>query len=262
MAHDSAPRTLTDSHRERMLFRHYAETRDPQTRELIVKRHLGLAASVASRYSRGRLPYDDCMQLACVGLLKAIDRYDPDRGTAFSSFAVPTMVGELKRHVRDHTWMVRPPRELQDRVQRLDRVAAALGAELGRAPTAHDLARATDLSLEDVLETLEAARARDSTSLDQPAGPDQDATLATTIGDEDARYGLIEDRILADDLLCELTTAEQRVVRLRFHHDLTQSQIAMLLGCSQTQVSRILRAALDRLSNSVAAERSDALSAV
>jgi RNA polymerase sigma-B factor len=261
MAHDWTRHTLTDSHRERMLFRRYVETRDPRTRELIVKRHLGLAASVATRYSRGRLPYDDCIQLACLGLLKAIDRYDPDRGTAFSSFAVPTMVGELKRHVRDHTWTVRPPRELQDRVQGLDRVAATLGAELGRAPTARDLARATGLSLEDVLETLEAARARDSTSLDQPAGPDQDA-LATMIGDEESGYRAIENRSLADDLLSELTTAEQRVVRLRFHHDLTQSQIAALLGCSQTQVSRILHAALEQLANSVAAGRSGALSAV
>jgi len=262
MAHDWPARSLNDRYQERLLFRRYRSTGDGTTKELIVKRNLRLAASVASRYDRNSVSYDDRMQLASLALLKAIDRFDPDRGVAFSSFAVPTMVGELQRYFRDHTWTVRPPRDLQERVLRLERTIDTLSGELGRAPTGRELARATGVSIEEIVETLEAARARGSASLDHPAGPDQDGTLAASIGAEDAQYRMVENMVLAEDLLSELTPREQQIVRLRFEQDLTQSEIGELVGCSQMQVSRIMRAALDQLSASAAAERSELLAAM
>src|SRR3954465_3016347 len=144
MAHDWPTAALGDRHRERLLVRGYRETRDAATRELIVKRYLGLAASVASRYRRTSVSHDDRMQLACLALVKAIDRFDPDRGFAFSSFAVPAMVGELQRYFRDHTWAVRPPRDLQERVLRLERAMDRLSGACGRTPTASELARFTE----------------------------------------------------------------------------------------------------------------------
>src|SRR4051812_40834389 len=180
MAHNWPTASLGDRHRERLLFRRYRETRDPATRELIVKRYLGLAASVASRYRRTSVSHDDRMQLACLALVKSVDRFDPDRGVAFSSFVVPAMVGELQRHFRDHTWAVRPPRGLQERVLRMERATEALSRGSGRTPTAAELARYTGTSVEEVLETLEAARARRSTSLEQPLVADEDDTLGAT----------------------------------------------------------------------------------
>jgi len=262
MAHAWPTHSLSDRQQERLLFLRYRATGDAAIREQLVKRNLRLAASVAARYSRSSVSQDDRMQLASIALLKAIDRFDPDRGVAFSSFAVPTMVGELQRYFRDHTWTVRPPRDLQERVLRLERTADTLGGELGRAPTGHELARATDSDVEAILETMEAAHARGGVSLDQPAGPDRNDTLAATIGAEDGRFRQVENEVLADDLLSELTARERRILRLRFEHDLTQSEIGELVGCSQMHVSRIIRAALEQLSASAADERSELLAAV
>jgi RNA polymerase sigma-B factor len=262
MAHDWPSSSLSDRDQERLLFQRYRATGDPAARELLVKRYLRLAASVAARYSRSSVSHDDRLQLASLALLKAIDRFDPDRGVAFSSFAVPTMVGELQRYFRDHTWTVRPPRDLQERVLRLERAADALNGELGRAPTSRELARTTDTTVEAVLETLEASRARGGVSLDQPAGPDQTDTLAATIGAEDGQYRRVENEVLARDLLSELTDRERRILSLRFEHDMTQSEIGALVGCSQMHVSRIIRAALEQLSTSAAEERSGLLAAV
>jgi RNA polymerase sigma-B factor len=261
-ARDWPSRSRGDRDRERMLFRRYAATGDAAVKELLVKEHLGLARSVASRFERSSVPHDDRMQLACVGLLKAIDRYDPDRGAAFSSYAVPLMVGEIQHYVRDQTWAVRPPRELQERMHRLDRTAATLGAELGRSATSAELARATGFSVEEVLDTLEAARAHDCASLDEPVGADGDTALAATIGAEDVRYRQAENRVLADELLSRLTPREERILRLRFEHELTQTEIGRMVGRSQMQVSRILHAALEQLSASAAQERADVLTAV
>lgn len=240
-------RSLGERHQERLLFRRYRQTGEPAVRELIVERNLALAASVAARYSRTSVPHEDRMQLACLSLVKAIDRFDPDRGVAFSSFAVPAMVGELQRYFRDHGWTVRPPRDLQERVLRLERTAEALGGELGRSPTSEELARATGDGVEEVLETLEAARARRWASLDEPIGPDHDDTLAATIGNEDAQYQRVENAVLAADLLSELTPREQHMLRLRFQEDLTQSEIGARVGVSQMHVSRLIRQSIARL---------------
>jgi RNA polymerase sigma-B factor len=262
MAHDWPVRSLHDRHQERLLFRRYRMTGDAATRELIVKRYLGLAATIAARYNHTGVPHDDRTQLASLALVKAIDRFDPERGVAFSAFAVPTMIGELKRYFRDHTWTVRPPRDLQEAVLRLGRTTESLTAGLGRTPTTRELARTMGLTLEEVLETIEASQAFASASLDEPAGPDQHETLAAIIGAEDAQFGRVENRVLAEDLLSELTPREQHILRLRFEQDLTQSEIAVLVGRSQIQVSRIIRAALDQLSASAAAERSEILACI
>jgi RNA polymerase sigma-B factor len=250
-----------DREKERQLFRRYRATGDPAVRDLIVGRFLGLAGSVASRYNRSTVSHDDRMQVACLGLLKAIERFDPDRGVAFSSFAVPTMVGELQRYFRDHTWMVRPPRELQERALRLESMREMLSGELGRTPTGPELARAAGVSLEDVVESLEAARARGNVSLDELVRPDGE-TVAATLGAVDDEYERVENAVLAEDLLAELTPRERQILRLRFEYDLTQSEIGAAVGCSQMQVSRIIRAALEQLSASASMERSELLAEV
>jgi RNA polymerase sigma-B factor len=262
MSSDRPTAPLRDRYRERQLFRRYQATSDPAIKDEIVRSYLALAASVASRYTRTTVSYDDRMQLACLALVKAIDRFDPDRGVAFSSFAVPAMVGELQRYFRDHTWAVRPPRDLQERVLRLERAANRLSASCGRTPTASELAVFTETSLEEVLETLEAAGARGSASLEQPLGPGEDDTLGQMIGDEDDGFRRIENAVAADDLLAELTPLERRILRLRFERDMTQSEIGALVGCSQMKVSRVLRAALDHLSAVAAEERSELLASV
>lgn len=254
--------SLRHRHQERALFRRYQASRDAATRDVIVRRHLGLARSVAARYRQSSVPFDDLMQIASLGLVKAIDRFDPDRGVTFSSFAVPTMVGELQRYFRDSTWAVRPPRELQERVLRLDRVAGAMAATLGRAPTAAELAAELGCPVEDVLERMEAGRARGSTSLDQPTGPDGEETLASSLGAEDENFLRAENAVLAEDLLSELTPRQRQILHLRFEQDLTQSEIGAVVGCSQMQVSRTIRAALDQLSASAAGERLELLAGV
>src|SRR5215216_7871287 len=161
-------RTARDRRREALLFRRYGDSRDPSLRETLVKTYLPLARTIARRYQSPRVPLEDLVQVAAIGLMKAIDRYDPARGVAFSSYAVPTMVGEVQRHFRDQTWGVRPPRDLQERAQRLLAANRTLGAELGRPPSAGEIAARLRLSLEDVVEALQACDARDMTSLNRP----------------------------------------------------------------------------------------------
>jgi RNA polymerase sigma-B factor len=189
------------------------------------------------------------VQVAAIGLMKAVDRYDADRGVAFSSYAVPTMVGEVQRHFRDHTWGVRPPRDLQERAQRVMAINRALGAELGRPPTAGEIANRLQLSLEDVVEALQACDARDATSLDRPRAIGEESdTLADTIGGEDPGYERVEQAVTAQLLMTRLDAREREILRLRFHEDLTQSEIGERVGCSQMHVSRLVRSAIAKLS--------------
>ena len=239
---------------EALLFSRYGATRDPALREQLVMTYLPLARTIARRYQSPRVPTEDLVQVATVGLLKAVDRFDAGRGVAFSSYAVPTMVGEVQRHFRDHTWGVRPPRDLQERAQRVLGANRTLSAELGRPPSAGEIAERLSLSLEDVVEALQASDARDATSLDRPRviGEEGD-TLADTIGGEDSDYERVEDAITANLLMSELDTREREIIRLRFHEDLTQSEIGERIGCSQMHVSRLVRGAIAKLS--AAAER-------
>jgi RNA polymerase sigma-B factor len=237
-----------DRRRETLLFTRYGATRDPQLRERLVETYLPLARTIARRYESPRVPREDLVQVAAIGLMKAIDRYDPARGVAFSSYAVPTMVGEVQRHFRDHTWGVKPPRDLQERAQRVLTVNSAMSAELGRPPGAGEIAERLGISLEDVVEALQACDARDTTSLDRPraAGEESD-TLADTIGGEDGEYERVEQAITAELLMTHLSAREREVIRLRFHEDLTQSEIGERIGCSQMHVSRLVRGAIAKL---------------
>jgi RNA polymerase sigma-B factor len=241
-----------DSPVDARLLQDFARTRDPALREQLTVRYLPLARYAASRYARSNEPFDDLLQVASIGLLKAIDRFDPHRGATFSSYALPTMLGELRRHFRDRGWMVRPPRTLQEHVLLVERATAELIGRHGHAPTIDDLAAATGLSLEAVLDAREAGLAHTATSLATSVGGDESAVLGDLLGDEDPGYERAEERATVDALLRTLTHREREIVRLRMHEDLTQSEIGARVGLSQMHVSRILRQILEKLHAAVA----------
>ena len=234
--------------RDDALFARYSNRRDPADRELLVKRYMPLARRLARRYQRDEASFDDLFQVACLGLLKAIDRFDPERGLAFSSYAVPTIAGEIKRHFRDRTWSVRVPRDLQDLALKVERTASELSLNLRRQPTVAEIADAIGLSDEDVLEALEAGRAYEASSLQSPLGDDdRGETLGETIGTEDPGFTGAEQRATLEQLMGALTARQREVLRLRFAEDLTQSEIGERVGVSQMHVSRIIRTALAQL---------------
>jgi RNA polymerase sigma-B factor len=244
------PRSSGGRLTEALLFHRFKSSGDPRLREQLVMTYLPLARTIARRYQSPRVPSEDLVQVATIGLMKAIDRYDPGRGVAFSSYAVPTMVGEVQRHFRDHTWGVRPPRDLQERAQRVMTLNRTLSAELGRPPSAGEIAAKMGLSLEDVVEALQACDARDTTSLDRPRVVGEEAdTLADTIGGEDGEYDRVEQAITADLLMTRLDAREREIIRLRFHEDMTQSEIGERIGCSQMHVSRLVRGAIAKLAD-------------
>lgn len=248
-----------DRERDSADLRAYADHRDPKARERLIRNYLPLANSIARRLLRGqRVPLEDLQQIAAIGLLKALDRYDPAHGTAFSTFAVPTMRGEILRYFRDFTWTVRPPRELQERAIRIERERDQLTSDLGRTPTARELAAHVGCTLEELLDASEAAHARSSDSFDRPTATQEDdaATLGERLGDEDPGFEAAEASATLDRLLTTLPERDQLVLRLRFREDLTQTEIARRIGCSQMHVSRIQRTALAKLAqNATAAHR-------
>jgi RNA polymerase sigma-B factor len=233
---------------ERRLFARYRERGDQAVRDALVERFLPLAAGLARRYHRGAEPLEDLVQVASVGLLKAIDRFDPARGTAFSSFAVPTIAGELKRHYRDKGWSVRVPRDLQELAARVDRAADRLVHELGRVPTASEIADDVEVSTEQVLEAREAAAAYRADSLDRACSDDQDGThVLDTLGGEEPGYRQAEQSATVASMMAALSEREREILRLRFAEDLTQSEIGDRVGLSQMHISRVLRQAIVRL---------------
>jgi RNA polymerase sigma-B factor len=240
---------------EALLFSRYAATHDPALRERLVMTYLPLARTIARRYQSPRVPTEDLVQVATIGLLKAVDRFEADRGVAFSSYAVPTMVGEVQRHFRDHTWGVRPPRDLQERAQRVLATNRRLGAELGRPPTATEIADKLEITLEDVVEALQACEARDTTSLDRPrtAGEERE-TFADAFGADDPGYERVEHAVTAELLMDGLDDREREILRLRFQEDLTQAEIGERIGCSQMHVSRLVRGAIAKLSAAAEAD--------
>ena len=219
---------------------------DRQAREQLVQRFLPLARQLARRYHRGGEPLDDLIQVASLGLLKAIDRFDPTRPTAFSSFAVPTILGELKRHFRDKGWSVRVPRDLQELTIRLEPANEGLSREIGRAPTTAELAERLGVTVEQVLEAREAAGAYRAVSLDRPRDEEEDGDGAG-FGIEDAGFAEAEDAATVQHLMRVLSDREREVLRLRFAEDLTQSEIGHRVGLSQMHISRLLRQAVARL---------------
>ena len=230
------------------LLMRYRRQGDDVAREELVERFLPLARQLARRYARPNEPIDDLFQVASMGLLKAIDRFDPSRGNAFSTFAVPTIVGELKRYFRDTGWAVHVPRPIQERIGQVNRAVNDLSRDLGRSPTPGELAERLGHSTEEILEALEAAKAFDAISLDMPRGSDDDGSAyADTVGAHDERFEMVEYNAVIEPTMAALPERDRLILRLRFERDLTQSEIADRLGISQMHVSRIIRRSLDRL---------------
>jgi RNA polymerase sigma-B factor len=242
---------------EERLLRRYHRDGDLSAREQLVVRCMPLARQLASRYRHAGEQFEDLVQVACVGLLKAVDRYDTELGMGFARFAVPTMLGELKRHFRDKCWAVRVPRATQELALKVSEALGTLPVRLGRAARPRDVADALGVSVEDVLEAMETATAYEAASLDAPraVGPDEEAwTRLEALGDEEPGYELVEIEDALHGTLRALPARERLILRLRFERDLTQAEIAELVGVSQMHVSRLLRRSLDRLSSAAGAE--------
>ena len=234
---------------DRRLLVRYHRHGDASARDQLVERLLPLAKRMARRYRRSDEPLDDLIQVATLGLIKAIDRFDPARETAFSSYAVPTMLGELKRYFRDNGWAVHVPRGMQERVMQVDGAVKELSRQLGRSPSVAEVAESINSSAELVLEAMEASSAYDAVSLDSYRfGEEGDGeTYAESIGFEDERFELVEYGATIAPTLQALPARDRIVLHLRFVEDLTQAEIAERVGVSQMHVSRLIRRALDRL---------------
>jgi RNA polymerase sigma-B factor len=239
--------------RERLLLRRYHEGGDLRARDRLAEEMLPLARALAGRYAGRGEPLDDLVQVACVGIMKAIEGFDLSREVRFSSYATPTVLGEIKRHFRDKTWAVRVPRGTQELQLQVAKARDELTNQLGRSPTVPELAKAIDAPFEDVLSTIQSADARRARSFDEPVG--EDATLADSIGITDPELGRAEIRVLIDGALDVLTPRDRKILQLRFEDDLTQTEISRQIGVSQMQVSRLIRQALARLRMNI--ERSD-----
>jgi RNA polymerase sigma-B factor len=231
--------------REQALLRRIHRHGDLRARDQLAEEMLPLARALAGRYAGRGEPLDDLVQVACVGIMKAIDGFDVTREVRFSSYATPTVLGEIKRHFRDKTWSVRVPRGLQELQLQVAKERDKLTNELGRSPTVQELADAIDAPFEEVLATIQSSSARRTRSLDEPTG--EDVTLADSLGGVDPELDRAEMRALLDGALDVLSTRDREVLRLRFEEDMTQTEIAARIGVSQMQVSRLIRQSLARM---------------
>jgi RNA polymerase sigma-B factor len=250
--------TVPSSQRDelRAKFVAFARTGDVAVRDELIAAHLGLAEYLARRFANRGEPLDDLVQVASLGLFKAVGRFDPEREVEFSTYATHTIVGELKRHFRDKGWAIRAPRRMQELYLQLGKVVATLGQELGRSPTIAELAREVEISEEEVLEALEAGQAYRFASLDAPAGGDTDGeTLGSRLGADDPELDDAERRATLSPMLSQLPAREQLIVHLRFFEGLTQSEIATRLGISQMHVSRLLARSVAQLRAAAQAQR-------
>jgi len=252
---EEAEASVERARETRALFLRFQRQRDPAARDELIERFMPLARQLARRYQRANEPLDDLVQVASIGLVKAVDRFELERGVAFSSYAVPTILGELKRYFRDSGWAVHVPRGIQERAMQVDRALKELGGRLGRSPSVDEVAEHLDASAEDVLAAMEAGQAYEAVSLDaqRSAGETDSDTFADSIGVEDERFELVEYGATIAPTLKALPKRDQVVLHLRFVEDMTQSQIAERIGVSQMQVSRLLRQAIERMR--AAAER-------
>jgi RNA polymerase sigma-B factor len=237
------------------LFRRYQAYPDERVLEHLVTRFEPLARSVASRYQGRGEPTEDLTQVAMLGLLKAISRFDPDRGFAFSTFAMPTMLGELKRYFRDAGWAVHVPRGVKERALEVSRVSDELSTRLGRSPSLSELAEAMGASEEQTLDAIEAYHARQAPSLDHAADDELGLSPAETLGAEDERLEQAEYLSVIAAGVDSLSESERLILFLRFGRDLTQSEIAHRLGTSQMKVSRVLRAAIEKIRRASGADQ-------
>ena len=249
----SASRQQEVRARSAVLFAVLAESEGDQHRDArdeLISLHTPLAEHLARRFEHRGEPYDDLVQVALIALMKAIERFEPERGLEFSTYATPTVIGELKRHLRDKGWALRVPRRLQELRLQITQESAALTQRLGRSPTAAELATHVGCTVEEIVEGLESGNAWATLSLD--ATEDDGTSVVATLGGPDKGLGLIEFRESLRPLISQLTPRERRVLLMRFFHNFTQSQIATELGMSQMQVSRMLAKTLGRLRQSLA----------
>src|SRR3954463_16635923 len=248
-ASSQAPGERARRQREDQRLMRRAQDGDGRAREALVERYMPLARSLALRYRRASEPLDDLIQVASVGLVKAVDRWDPERGLAFSSYAVPTILGELRRYFRDSTWDVRPARDLQELCLALEEAREKLWGELGRQPTVADLATRLERNEEEIVEALQATEGRSVRSLDAPVHDEENdsASAGDLIGSDDEEFDRVEAGVTLERLTGILDERAREILRLRFQEDLLQSEIADVVGCSQMHVSRIIRSSLEKL---------------
>src|SRR3954469_20215123 len=231
--------------REHELLRRYHVDGDVAAKDQLAEEMLPLARALAGRYAGRGEPLDDLVQVACIGIMKAIEGFDLDREVRFSSYATPTVLGEIKRYFRDKTWAMRVPRGMQELQLQIARARDKLTHELGRSPNVEELAEAVEAPFEEVLQTIQSQDARRTRSLEEPIGDDM--TLADSVGGTDPELGRAEIRVLLQDAFGVLSERDQEVLRLRFEEDLTQTEISKRIGVSQMQVSRLIRQSLARL---------------
>ncbi len=233
---------------QRRLFAEYAKTRDPKVREQLVPQYAALVHSLARRFAGRGEPLEDLEQVGYLGLIAAINRFDPDLGLEFTTFATPTILGEIKRYFRDKSWAVRVPRRLQETYARVVRTQQELSQELGRGPTVPEIAARLELEPDEVLQALEAGPAQRALSLESPAGQgDSEGELGDRIGAEDENLSRIELQNMLAGAMRHLTPREREIMVLRFVEQLPQTEVARRLGISQMHVSRLQRAALAQL---------------
>jgi RNA polymerase sigma-B factor len=245
---------------DKLLLRRYHEEGDLQAREQLIEQYMSLVRSLARRYSYRGEQLEDLVQIGAIGLIKAIDRFDIDRGVELTTYATPNIIGEIKRHFRDKGWSVRVPRGLQELNVRLSRLIEQLTVQLGRSPTIGELASAAGVEEEDVLEALESGRAYSSISLSSGgSASDEDGDLdpLESIGTEEHAYEVSEDRAVLAPGFRVLDERERRILHLRFFRGLTQSQIAQQVGISQMHVSRLIRRSLEKIRDEIAADELD-----
>jgi RNA polymerase sigma-B factor len=236
-----------DADEERRLFEEFVRTRDRRLRNRLVERHMGLAAHVARRFGRRGPSDDDLRQVAFLALVKAVDRFDPTREVAFSTFAGRTIEGEIKRHFRDHTWAIRVPRAAKEVHLRLRRATDELSQELGRSPTVPELAERLGVSADEVVVGIAAGAAYTQASLDAPAPGNEDGDGGRQIGGADEGFDHVTDADVVEGMIAKLPPREQEIVRLRFYDELSQSDIAERVGISQMHVSRLLRRSFEQM---------------
>jgi RNA polymerase sigma-B factor len=235
---------------EASLFRRWKVGGDRLARESLLREYTPLSRSLARRYGRSSEPFDDLFQVAQLGLLKAIDRYDPDRGFPFKAFAVPTILGEMRRYFRDSGWSVHVPRGAQERALQVREAQQQLSEDCGHAPSVSQLSQYLEIGTDEVLDGLRALAGYGTLSLDAPrrgGEEDESGSYAESVGEEDRRFELIELGLSVGSALEQITPREREILHLRFVEDLTQTQIAQRIGVSQMQVSRLLRRCLDQL---------------
>lgn len=249
----SSSKSAWDKQKTRELFRRYKEDGDMEAREQLVMSHLNLVRFLANKFKNRGEPLDDLVQVGYLGLLKAIDRFDPDRGLEFTTYATPTILGEIKRHFRDKGWSVRIPRRLQELSAKVNQATDTLTTQFQRSPTIQEIADYLDASVDEVLEAMESSSAYSSVPLEGTGSSENDdaPSVIDRYGSEDNELAFIDDRLVIEEALKGFSPREREVIELRFLKGMTQIEIAEQLGISQVQVSRLLRRTLKKIQDKI-----------